>query len=487
MNQTRYDQSLQISGKELVEEVDVCVIGSGAGGGVIASELACRRHRVVLLEAGGFQTKKDFNQREFDMNRKLYWENRLLESEDTGVGMSVARLVGGGTGVNDGVALRSTAENLDRWVQDGLKGYSRADLDPYYEKVEEIMHAQTYPRFEWNRNNTLFAEGLESLGEEPHPVPVYIVECHKSGFCNLGCKYNSKQGNFLTYLPRGFTNGLRLYANTEAYKINLNPKGEAYSVDALISTETKGFPPTALKVLAKVVVLAAGPIYTTMLLLKNGLANSSGNVGRGLSNHPSIAVIGVHDREVHQYRGTPIQVDKLYPLGQGNYVVEANKTYPMELSYIIPGWGKEHKERMKKLNYFQNIYTYVSEDEPIGTVTINKRTGKPSIKKPLTEKDKKAFSLGMAKAKQILKAVGAGDIFTTHYVSAHIEGMCRMGPNPKKDVVNLHGETYDVPRLFIGDASVFPRPVAVNPSLTIMAIAHKTAEYIDADEKGYFG
>lgn len=482
-----YDQSQQLKNKqELVEEADVCVIGSGAGGGVIASILAQKGRRTILLEAGGFQTKKDFNQLEYDMNHKLYWDDRLLESEDTGIGISIARMVGGGTGVNDGVALRAPADNLERLVDMGLEGYSRQELDPYYERVEQVMHAQVYPREEWNRNNTLFAEGLERLGEEPHPVPVYIVECHKSGFCNLGCKYDSKQGNFLTYLPPAISNGLRIYANTEAKKIHLNQKGEAESVEAELSVETPGANSIPVKVHAKVIVLAAGPINSVMLLLKNNLANSSGMVGKGLSNHPSIAIIGIQDEPVYQYRGTPIQVDKLYPFGQGNFVVEANKTYPMELSAIIGGWGREHKELMKKLNFFQNVYCYVSEDEPAGSVTVHSKTGKPIIRKPIMESDKKAFEIGINKAKKILEAAGAKNIFTTSYVSAHIEGMCRMGPDPKKDVVNLHSETYDVPRLFIGDASIFPQPVAVNPSLTIMAIATKTAGYIHADEKGYF-
>lgn len=482
-----YDNSQKLKNKrELIEEADVCVIGSGAGGGVIASELAMKGRRVILLEAGGFQTKKDFNQLEFDMNHKLFWEDRLLESVDTRIGISAARMVGGGTGVNDGVGLRVPAENLERMVAEGMKGYSRKELDPYYERVEQIMHVQTYPRQEWNRNNILFAEGLEKLGDKPHPVPVYIVECHKSGFCNLGCKYDSKQGNFLTYLPRAFTYGLKLYANTTATKINLNHKGEAASVEAEVSTETAGFPSIPLKIHAKVIVLAAGPIYTSMFLLKNNLANSSGMVGKGLSNHPSIAVIGIQDKEVYQYRGTPIQVDKIYPYGKGNFIVEANKTYPMELSAIIDGWGKEHKDIMKKLNFFQNIYCYVSEDEPIGEVRVDPKSGKPLIRKPFTDNDKKAFEVGIAKAKSILKAAGAKDIFTTSHVSAHVEGMCRMGVDSQKNVVNIHSETYDVPRLFIGDGSIFPWPTAVNPSLTIMAIATKTAEYIHEDENNYF-
>lgn len=482
-----YDNSQKlINKKELVEEADVCVIGSGAGGGVIASELAMKGRRVILLEAGGFQTKKDFNQLEFDMNHKLFFEDRLLESADTHIGIAAARMVGGGTGVNDGVGLRAPADNLERLVAAGMEGISHSELDPYYERVEQIMHVQTYPRQEWNRNNALFAEGLEKLGEQPHPVPVYIVECHKSGFCNLGCKYDSKQGNFLTYLPRAFSYGLKLYANTVAKKISLNGKGEAASVDAEVSVETEGFGPIPLRVHAKVIVLAAGPIYTSVFLLKNNLANSSGMVGKGLSNHPSIAVIGVQDKEVYQYRGTPIQADKIYPYGQGNFVVEANKTYPMELSAIIPGWGQKHKELMKKLNFFQISYCYVSEDEPIGSVSVDPKSGKPLIRKPLTDNDKKAFELGIAKAKEILKAAGAKDIFTTSHVSAHVEGMCSMGPDPKKNVVNIHGETYNVPRLFIGDASIFTKPLAVNPSLSIMAIATKTAEYIDADEKAYF-
>lgn len=486
-NLLSYDEARELKNKKyLEEEVDVCIIGCGAGGSAMAYEMSKAGKSVIVLEAGDYWTKKDFNQLEIDMSRELYWERRQIKTEDSYLGISVAKMVGGGTGVNDGVARRAPADNLDRWVQTGAAGYSREDLDPYYEKVEEIMHVRTYDYSFWNKNNQLFFEGMKATPWKAESAPVYIVSCHRSGFCNLGCKYNSKQGTYLTYLPRAIKYGARIYARTEAIKLHLNNKGEAELIEALSFAETPGYPPTPMKIKAKIVVLSAGAVYSSIFLLKNGLANSKSQVGKHLATHISTVFLGVHDFDVYAYRGTPVLSDRNLPYEDYNLMFEANFTFPMELADILPGWGFDHKEIMKKYNRMQGIYVTVAEDEMNGRIEYDEESDSPKIFKPITDKDVKWIDKGREIVKDIYDYLGVKEIYETSKVTAHPECSNRMGKDPRESVVNLHCESHEIPRLFIVDAGVFPWPVAVNPSLTVMAVAHKTAEYIIDDPKGYF-
>lgn len=483
-----YDEARELKNKKCLEEVvDVCIIGCGAGGSVMAYELAKSGKSVIVLEAGDYWTKKDFNQMEIDMSRELYWERRQIKTEDSYLGISVAKLVGGGTGVNDGVARRAPSDNLDRWVGQGADGYSREDLNPYYEKVEKIMHVRKYDYPFWNKNNQLFYQGMKATQWEAKAAPVYIVSCHRSGFCNLGCKYNSKQGTFLTYLPMAIKYGARIYAKTEATNLLLNDKGEADIVEALVYADTPGYPPTSLKVKAKTVLLCGGAIYSSVFLLKNKLGNSNNQVGKHLATHLSTVFLGVHDEEVLAYRGTPVLTDRNLPYEDYNLMLEANFTFPMELSDIIPGWGIEHKEVMKKYNRMQGIYVTVAEDEMNGRIEYDEENDSPKIFKPITDKNNESLDKGREIVKnQIYPSLGVTEIYETTKVTAHPECSNRMGKDPKNSVVNLHCESHEIPRLFIVDAGVFPWPVAVNPSLTVMAVAHKISDYIIDDPRGYF-
>jgi choline dehydrogenase-like flavoprotein len=482
-----YDESRKLKNKKILEEeVDVCIIGCGAGGSVMAYEMSKAGKSVVVLEAGDYWTKKDFNQMEIDMSRELYWEKHQIKTEDSYLGISVAKLVGGGTGVNDGVARRAPADNLDRWVKQGANGYSRDDLDLYYEKVEEIMHVRTYDRSFWNKNNQLFYDGMKTTPWPAEPAPVYIVSCHRSGFCNLGCKYNSKQGTYLTYLPKAIKCGARIYAKTEATNLVLNDKGEAEIVEALSFADTPGYPPTRMKIKAKIILLCAGSIYSSVFLLKNNLANSNGQVGRHLATHLSTVFLGIHDYDVLAYRGTPVLSSRNLPYEDYNLMFEANFTYPMELAEIIPGWGESHKEIMKKYNRMQGIYVTVAEDEMNGYIEYDEENESPRIFKPVTENDTKQIDKGREIIQEVYSSLGVSEIYETTKVTAHPECSNRMGRDPKESVVNLHCESHEIPRLFIADAGVFPWPVAVDPSLTVMAVAHKTADYLNDDPKGYF-
>ncbi len=491
---------------DVEERADICIIGSGAGGAVMAKELSEAGYSVVVLEAGGYYTSKDFNQREADM-AVLYEDRAVRATKDLGISILQGTCVGGTTVINNALCFRTPDKTLKRWAHDfGVKGMSPEEMRPSFEKVESEIRVQPLSEEDLNYNNRALKRGVDEMKYKGGFFHRNVVDCVRCGFCMLGCAYDRKQSMNLTYIPKAVEYGAKVYPNCRAGKI-VTENGAAVGVEGRIKSE--GEPGPAVIVEARVVVLSAGSINTPALLLKNGLCNGSGQVGKNLSLHPAPPIIAHFDSEIHSYRGIP-QTYYCDEFKEG-FIIEGIFSHPGTASSIFPSLGKEYMDLARGFAQRGAAIALVHDDSS-GRVTLS-GNGNPVIDYRLSDKDKKLVVEGIKKTAEIFLKAGARYIFTSHVeptiiespndikvidergmdpgeiviFSAHPQGSCRMGGDPSASVVNSNCQSHEVKNLFVCDASVFPTSVGVNPQITVMAVATHAAAHIKRNAGKYFG
>lgn len=496
------------------EAVDVCVIGSGAGGAVLAWEMAEQGRSVVLLEKGGYHPKEDFNQKEEDMIPLLYKNAGLQFTVPSGIAVAQGSCVGGSTVVNDAVCFRTPDAVLGWWEdQHKVEDISPSEMKHHFEMVEsKISVAQVQPH-ELNKNNLVLKRGAEKLGWAAAPNSRNCKSCRQCGNCQIGCFYGTKQSMLETYIAeaeRDHGKVVKIYADTQADKL-VRTGSRISGVKATI--KGAGGRTFDLSVKAKVVVVAAGTIASSQLLLESGL-DINGQVGTGVAIHPSPAMIGDFDYEINGNQGIPMayHCHEFSVLNTGNrgYMLEAVFFAPYQFSLPIPGVDYEEKELMSRYSHYALIGSLL-QDESVGTVI----KGGPLayyLGYQLTPGDAALMVEGMKSAARALFAAGATKVLTSHrrrtvlnsendlhliddrgvssgisIGSGHPQGGNRMGGDPSMAVVDSYSKTYGFENLFVCDASVFPTSIGVNPQLTVMALATRAAEHIGENWPRYGG
>lgn len=481
-------------------EADVVIVGSGAGGGVVAGELACEGHKVVVLEKAGYYADPDFDGLELEGYRRLYENQANLATSDLGVVVFAGSNLGGGTTINWCSSFRTPEKVLFEWERDhGITGISGPELQASFEAITARCHIDT-DESQLNPQNAVLVQGAEALGYHWSQIPRNVQGCGDCGYCGYGCPLGAKQGTLNTYLQDAAEAGAQIVVNARAREV-LVRAGRAIGVRAEVG-------PWQLTVKAKVVVLAAGAIHSPVLLVRSGLG--SPNVGRRLFLHPTTAVIGEYDRVIEAWRGIPQSavVDQFVDLdGRGyGFRLETPPAHPGMLSLGLH-WtsGSQHKELMTRARHIAAFIVLLREQIG-GRVTVNRR-GRPAMHYRLSKADAPHMLRGIQEAFRVHTAAGAREMAGPHlamepfrggdlerylagveplgfrpnaYVvfSAHQMGTCPMGGFAGRSVVDPHGEHWDVKNLFVADASVFPTASGANPMLTIMALAHRTAGYV---------
>jgi choline dehydrogenase-like flavoprotein len=214
------------TGDELTEDrtitCDVCVVGSGAGGGVLGHELTRRGLDVVMLEEGSYRTRRDFDMKESTAYPALYQEMANRATDDLAISILQGRAVGGGTTVNWCASIRTPPEILHRWRDiHGVTGLDENTLAPHWDWLEERLHIRDWPIEKANRNNQLLWEGLGKLGYSRGTVKRNVKNCAALGACGLGCPTDAKQSTQVTLIPDAVEQGMRLFANVSARKLEL--------------------------------------------------------------------------------------------------------------------------------------------------------------------------------------------------------------------------------------------------------------------------
>ena len=282
----RVHQASDVTRDHLQLEADVVIVGSGAGGAVSAYELAKRGMKVLVLEAGPYVPSKDFTENFTDSLDTLYQDHGSQSNSDGDLLVLQGACVGGSTVVNGCVCFRTPDFILQDWQRDfGLSELTVDELAPYFDEVEKNLAVHDNGEHEIPRHGRLIRAGANRLGWSVKPLKRNIRQCGLTGHCLSGCKTERKQSMLVTYLPWAAAHGAQIYADTRVEKI-VTREGKASGVEAII-TRHDGTVAATLSVSAPRVILAAGAVQTPLLLLKSGLANRSGQVGKNFACHPS--------------------------------------------------------------------------------------------------------------------------------------------------------------------------------------------------------
>jgi choline dehydrogenase-like flavoprotein len=498
-----------------IESTDVVIVGAGACGSLVAWELAKRGVSVVVLEAGRrYDPAADLANSEANASKIMWVEPRVYAGKDgvvpkTGVG------VGGGTLVWLGVMPRFHPADFRTYSTEGVGtdwpiGYE--DLRGHYAKVElefgvagecgpfaPEQYELPMPPHRMNWHAQLLARGAEKLGAHPFAPPVGInsVEydgrpaCIYCGWCGSGCVTGAKATGSQVYLSRAERAGARVVSEAFVHRVLYDAGlGRVTGVEYLDANGKEH------RVEGRVVVLAAHAIETPRLLLMSanstfpdGLANSSGKVGKGLMSHPTWQVFGTFDEPVNAYKGmqmghvmvqdyykpdarrgyargfvlisymmTPITYANL----SGSFYGAEFKRFLMDYPYTAAWWA--HAEGLPSDSNTVTLDPEVKDGRGLPVARVTYEWGENDVKVAAAARDKAVEMMGASGAKKVRVGLNYG---------AHAMGSCRMGDDPRSSVVNSYGQCHDVRNLFICDTSVFVTGAGVNPTLTGMAIADR--------------
>lgn len=480
--------------KDIYEYCDCCVIGTGAGGGVIAKELQCAGLNVIAIEEGPYLKPEEFYQDFFSSLDQLYYDFGLRSM----VGRSYipimhAKCVGGTTLVNSGISFRLPENIFNQWKNKYGITHSYENLIESFKKVEKIINVEPTSPEVMGRHNELFKKGCESLGLKSSPIYRNTRNCNGCGFCINGCPNYAHMSIDLTYIPAGLKAGLKVYSSCRAEKIIVDG-GEARGVEGFFIDPKSKKKTFRLKIKSKFVVLSGGAVGSPLLLQKSGIHKKEKNVGKYFLNHPAAAIMGIFDEEVQMWNGVPqgYQCDEFIQEG----ILIETAGLPPELAYFrVFGLGKDLKKRFSKYPNSAD-WGVMIRAKTQGEISI--KATRPFLWYPLIDEDLKLLKRGLkivadiffaAGAKYILpgirgvpieihseketylienREIKASDIFA---IGNHPMGGCRMGEDEKNSVVNSNFEMHKIKNLYICDASIFPEAPGVNPQLSIMAFS----------------
>ncbi len=507
---------------DLNDDSVVCIVGSGAGGGTLGNELAQRGIKVVILEAGGRYEIPDFINDEWESFMQLAWKDARTTSGTWRVHKDfpnlpawIVKAVGGSTVHWAGASLRfQEHEFKTRTIYGDLKGanlldwpITLAEMAPYYAKAEDKMGVtgtNGIPRLPGNNNFKVLAAGAKKVGyQEFHTGNMAINSqprdnrgaCQQIGFCFQGCKSGGKWSTLYTEIPKGEATGkLEVRPGSMVTHIAHDASGKVIGV-VYIDADGK-----TQRQKARIVAVAGNSLESPRLLLNSasskfpdGLANSSGQVGRNYMRHMTGSVYAVFDKPVHLYRGTTmagiirdeakLNTERGFV---GGYEMETlSLGLPFMAAFLNPGaWGRGFTSAIDEYSNMAGMWL-VGEDMPQETnrITLDPTTkdanGMPvaSVHVDDHENDAKMREHAYQAGTAVYEAVGATRVIRTPpYPSTHNLGTNRMSANARDGVVNSFGQTHDIKNLFVSDGSQFTSGAACNPTLTIVALAIRQAE-----------
>ncbi len=487
------------------KDVDLLIVGSGAGGGTVARELSalCRDGlRLAVLECGPRLREDEYTGHEVEMATRLYFDAGGLQTKDRTLTLALGRAYGGSTVVYTGTSLTITQPTVARWAVPGL------DFDDVARRSQKYLaenHVHLLEPDLLNDNNRLFAQGCRRLGYRVEQFPLNLQGCQGSGLCNLGCPNAAKMGTHRVQLPEAERNGAVVVTNCRADRI------EDRAVYATVSDPGYGHPsawePGEYRVRAKAIVVAAGAVHSPALLLRSRLPVELPALGRYFTCHPALILVAQHARAISNVHGHPKSYYCDHFADPDGFLLETCMYFPFVTAKSLTGFGEQHARLMSAMDRMQMILVLALDAAlPDNRIAID-RHGNAVVDYTITDRVRRSLVAAMRESARIFFAAGAermhapagrrffiekeeadrvDDLISDEGLvpgkvtvsSAHPMGGCRMGATRTDSVTDAWGEVHRVPWLFVADASLFPRSAEINPYVTVMALADRVAERI---------
>ena len=504
-------------GDELQLEADVCIVGSGAGGGVIAGTLAQRGLKVCVVEAAGYFNESDFNQLELSAYEHMYWRGGPQPTADFNVTVYAGAGLGGGTVINWTNCLRTKPWVREQWAREhGLEGIDGPDYDRHLDAIFERLSVNDRCS-DLNGPHQRMKEGADRLGWSFQTILRNADEgCYdpaSAAYMGFGDQSGSKLSTQRTYLQDAFDAGADIVVRCTVERV-LVENGRAAGIEGTYADPETGRTARVV-VRSPRVVVAAGSLESPALLLRSGIGGPA--VGNYLRIHPCTALFGIYGDDQRAWWGPPQAglVDEFAAVEDGHgFLIESTQYAPALVGSALPFTGAQrHKEMMERVRYGATFIGLLRE-RGHGRVEID-GDGQAVVHYALTDElDVRNTHRAIEAQARLHAAAGAREIQPMaanaprwregddldqllgrwqrvplraggfRLFCAHQMGTCRMGKDPQTSVADPWGQVHDAQGVWIGDGSAFPTASGTNPMITIMALAHRTAEAIAADHSG---
>ncbi|MFJ3485672.1 GMC family oxidoreductase N-terminal domain-containing protein [Pseudomonas sp. NPDC090202] len=497
--------------QDLTLEVDVAIIGSGAGGGTSAEILSAAGLKVLIIEEGPLQTSSDFKMMEDQAYSTLYQEGIGRMSKDGAITILQGRAVGGTTLINWTSSFRTPEQTLEHWAREhGVQGHSPAEMAPWFERMEQRLGVAPWI-MPPNANNDVIRQGCEKLGYSWHVIPRNVRGCWNLGYCGMGCPTNAKQSMLVTTIPATLENGGELLYLARAERLIIRD-GKVLGVECL-AMDPHCVAPTGRKITVKArhTVLAGGGINSPGLLLRSDAPDPHKRVGKRTFLHLVTFSAGLFEQTVNPFYGAPQSIYSDHfqwrdgVTGPMGYKLEVPPLQPALASTLLGGFGPVNAERMAQLPHTHMMLALLRDgfhpDSPGGSVQL-RGDGTPvldyqvspyvwdGVRRALHSMAEIQFAAGArsvmplhgdagyvttaAEARALIDGLSL-EIFRTRLGSAHVMGGCAMGEDPQQAVVDSLGRHHQLENLSIHDGSLFPTSIGANPQLSVYGLTAKLA------------
>jgi choline dehydrogenase-like flavoprotein len=484
---------------------DVVIVGSGAGGGAVASEmaeLARAGKRIVLFEKGPRIRDDAFTGNELDMAESLYEDGGGFLTAEGTMTLAFGRAYGGSTVVYTGTSLIAPERVIADWAVPGLEWSDVAARSRKYMTQNNVHFLEDALL---NENNKLFVQGAHAAGYHAEQFPLNLKGCLGSSLCNLGCPNLAKQGTHRVQLPAAERAGVEVV--TRADVLRIEERAVIVRVDAKVPGD-KGAPgewePGEYRVNAGMVIVAGGAIGSSALLLRSGFGKHLPQLGKRFTCHPAHILLAEHERPITNDVGHPKSffVDRAAEEG---YVLETCMYFPFTTAKNLTGFGEQHSRFMRAYPRLQMILVLACDRAVPENYITTDRSGRAVVHYHFTKEVVRSLVSATRASARIFFAAGALRVHApsaepnvieaweqggideriqekyfvegkTTLSAAHLMGGCSMGADATDSVTDSWGRVHGLPWLRVADSSLFRDALQINPYLTVMSLADRVAE-----------
>ncbi|MFO0550134.1 MAG: GMC family oxidoreductase [Polyangiaceae bacterium] len=486
------------------EACDVAVVGSGAGGAVVAAILAEAGKRVIVIEEGAYYRPADYQRfAPSESVRRMFREGGMAMAFGVGqtpmIAITTGRAVGGSSLLTGGVCFRIPSEVHHRWERElALGELSERSYEEAYTEVERRIDVTVVPESMRSESTNRYVRAAESLGIPIQPIRRNTGhDCEGNGRCNFTCPKGAKRSVDRTYLPSATKHGATIVSDALATGL-LERGGRVVGVEGKLLGGVFGAPHHPFKIHAKAVVLACGTLHTPLILLRHGIGKKSGVVGRNVTLHPAVRIVARFDDRVEGWNGAMQSVYSDHFAEEGIKLVGAYTPVNF-LAAGIAGVGPTLRKRVGALAQCAVFGAMIHDD---GGGQIRRSPARePILSYAMAPRDLVRLRRSISILAELSLAAGAREVFTSVWgfppltnmdearrmqeaqidarriecMAFHPLGSARVGRDEQSGVVDQGGAVYGAPGLYIADGSVLPTSIGVNSQLPIMATATRMA------------